>query len=366
METNTAPTLTTIAYYGRLFVKFSIFSLVFLIVGKVFWQSAVGYWKATHPAPPPPPTVGFGILPPIKYPTQTDDQKPKSYRLETATGSFPRFSDRAKVFFMPKSAPNLLADQRANEVAANYDFRFSPTVLNDRTYRWNRSTPLQSTLEMDIQNLNFKLSTNFLSKPELLTQKNLPTDEAALDLAKSFVSYGQDLPSDLATASGQITYLKALGGDITPAVSFSDADFIEVDVMRTPIDGRQMYGPEGTKGVIHAILTGGLQGKNQVVQLEYHYHPLDYGERHTYPLRTVQNAWQMLQAGEGYIAVKGTSDQAVIRSVVLGYYEDFEEQEYLQPIYVFSGDGGFLGYVSAVAPQYVQGSAEAGSAVNNQ
>ena len=45
---------------------------------------------------------------------------------------------------------------------------------------------------------------------------------------------------------------------------------------------------------------------------------------------------------------------AVIRRVYLGYYDDFEEQEYLQPIIVFEGDDGFLGYVHALDQTYVQ------------
>lgn len=358
MESNSAVTLTQVAYFGRLFVKFGIISLVLLIVGRIFLTASINYWVATHPAPPPPPTVGFGVLPALHFPVRSDAQKPKSYRLETATGELPYFGDRAKVFFMPKSVPNLLADQRANEVAANYDFRFTPTVLDSRTYRWSKTTPLQATLDMDIQNLNFTLTTNYLSQPQLLVNKNLPTDDDAISLAKSYVAYGQDLPSDLATASGQVTYLKALGGEITPAVSYSDADFIQVDVLRNPVDHVFFYTPEGTKGLIHAVITGSLQGKDQVVEMEYRYHPIDYTEVNTYPLRSVQTAWQVLQAGQGFIANKGTSDQAVVRDVNLGYYDDFDEQEYMQPIYVFSGDNGFLGYVPAIDPQFSQGAAQ--------
>ena len=61
----------------------------------------------------------------------------------------------------------------------------------------------------------------------------------------------------------------------------------------------------------------------------------------------------MLQAGEGYVADKGTTKDAVIREVYLGYYEDWDEQEYMQPIFVFIGDNGFVGYVQAVDPMYV-------------
>jgi hypothetical protein len=351
----TALTLTVVAHYGRLFVKYGLITLVVLIVGRTFLSAAIGYWNAINPAPPPPPTVGFGILPSISFPSQTEGQKPSAYQLETSNGKLPTFGDRAKVFLMVKSSPNLLADQKVKQIAAKYGFVFQPTVLNDRTYRWTKATPLQSTLEMDIQNKNFTLLTNYLSKPQLFSKKDLPNELTAGSVAKSFLGAGQEIPTDMATSSGKVTFLKALGNDVVPAVSYSDADFVQVDLMRHPIDDdKQMFTPEGTKGVIHAILSSSIDSSAGVVRYEYKYQPIDYSQVHTYPLRTVATAWQVMQGGEGYIADKGTSATAVIREITLGYYDDFQEQDYLQPIYVFSGDNGFLGYVSAIDPRYIQ------------
>jgi hypothetical protein len=45
----------------------------------------------------------------------------------------------------------------------------------------------------------------------------------------------------------------------------------------------------------------------------------------------------------------------VVRAMSLGYFEDWEtEQEYYQPVYVFTGDDNFVGYVQAIDPAYVQ------------
>jgi hypothetical protein len=82
--------------------------------------------------------------------------------------------------------------------------------------------------------------------------------------------------------------------------------------------------------------------------MENNYRPVDYLQMHTYPLRSVTAAWQQLQSGLGYVAQKGRHDVAVIRDVSLGYYDDYTDGEYLQPIYVFQGDGGFIGFVPAV------------------
>ncbi len=353
--TDTGPNLTNLTYVGRQAVKFGAIAIVALIVGRTLFSALYNYWLVLNPPAPPPPTVGFGLLPPIEFPEKDEAAKPKRYVLETANGTTPSFGDRAKVFFMPESSPSLLADQQAKKVAADYGFVFEPEVLGDREYRWNKSQPFDTILEMDIQNLHHTLSTDYLSRPELLAPKELPEGLAAVNRVKGYLSRVDLLPRDVATTAGETTYLKAVGGELEPAVSFSDADFIQVDLNRANIDSKyRMFTPKGYQGVIHAILTGAITGNNAVVYLEYHYQPVDYSQVHTYPLRSTQEAWKLLQAGEGYIAMPAKGDQAVVRDVFLGYFDSFDEQPYLQPIYVFAGDDGFLGYVSALDPKYMQ------------
>lgn len=355
METNSGFTLTQMSYYGRQVVKFGAILLVTLIVGRTFWSAASSYWKATHPPAPPPPTVGFGILPPLNFPDQTAKDKPSSYQLQTANGGLPSFGDRAKVFFMPKSSASLLADQKVKQIASSFGFVFTPTTLNDRTYRWNKTQPIQATLDMDLWNNTFSLTTNYLSRPELLSNLNLPSDSEAITTVKSYISSGMAMPPDLAVATGSATYLKAVGTDVVPAISFSDAEILQVDLNRFPVDNTFLfYTPTGIKGIVHAVLSGGLKGKDQIVEMEYKYHAIDYNTVYTYPIRSAGAAWQILQSGAGYIAQKGTQDAAVIRDVSLGYYDDTEEQSYMQPVYVFQGDNGFIGFVPAVDPRWIQ------------
>jgi hypothetical protein len=351
----TRPTLTNITYLGRQAVKFGAIGLVVLIVGRTVIMTSITVWKALNPEPPPPPTVGFGLLPAQRFPTQLASEMPSSYSLETPTGTLPRFGDRAKVYFMPKSTLGLFADQNAREIAADYDFVFEPEVLSTRIYRWKKSQPLDTTLQLDVQTKQMQLTTNYLSRPDLIGQASLPDDFSAVDKVKSFLRKGNLLAPDIATVAGTIQYLRISGSELVEAVSFSDADFLQVDLQRTPIDNfYQFYTPKGTEGIVSAILTGALSGDSNIVQLYYNYQPIEYDQVHTYPLRSTQEAWQVLQAGQGYIANEGTSDTAIVRRVFLGYYDDFEEQSYLQPIFVFQGDDGFLGYVPAIDQRFVQ------------
>jgi hypothetical protein len=353
--TNSGPNLTKFTYLGRQFLKLGGIFLVVLIVGRMAFNTAINVWKVLNPPAPLPPTVGFGILPGLRFPEKTAEEVPESYVLETATGGLPGFPDRAKVFLMTPSSLGLLADSTAKNVAASLGFIFEPDILSTRIYRWTKSQPLESTLQLDVQTLEFNLTTDYLSRPELLSSNQLPDNFKAVQQVKSLLTGVNLLGSDMATASGEVVYKKSLGGELVDAVSFSDADFLEVDLNRTPIDGYyRMFTPEGYKGVINAVVMGSTQGNDGVVFLENHYHEVDYSQWHTYPLRSVTQAWRLMQNGEGYVASFDGGEQAVIRNVYLGYYDDFEEQDYLQPVYVFTGDDDFVGYVSALDPSWVQ------------
>ncbi|MFZ1721710.1 MAG: hypothetical protein WAU07_04345 [Microgenomates group bacterium] len=352
------PTLTNVTEIGRKVVKFGLIGIVVLMVGRVSINAFVAYWKATHPPPPPPPTVGFGTLPAVMFPEKSTDDSPISYRLETANGQLPQFGDRAKVFFMPKAASSLLDDQTAKTIASSFGFIFQPEILSTEAYRWTKSEPLQSTLELNTRNHHFKLTTDYLSRPELLLNSSVPSSFKAVDTVKSMLKGASLLPSDVATASGEVVFMKAVGGELDEAVSPSDTDYLQVDLFRTPIDNKyRMYSPEGLKGTISAVISGAARADSSVVELISYYSPVDYSQVHTYPIRTSQEAWQVLQAGEGFVAYPSKNETAVIRSVSLGYFDDYEEQEYLQPIYVFSNpEDGFLAFVSAVDPEFIQSS----------
>jgi len=351
-------TLTSATRVGRQVVKYGSIALVVMIVGRMLLSAAITFWRAINPPPPPPPTVGFGTLPKIQFPEQDEADRPTSYKLETSLGSrLPEpDADRAKVFLMPKTAPSLLADQEAKQTAAVYGFIFQPETLGSRRYRWTKTGSLNASLEMDLQTKNFTFATNYLSKPELVASTNAPPEEfEAVRRVKSFLDRADLLPADVATSSGEVVFLKSLGSQLEEAFSLSDADFLQINLDRTPIDGQyQMYSPDPEKGVITAILSGALSGLESIVHLEFHHRPVSYAEVETYPLRSARSAWQALQSGEGYVASKGTNEEAVVRELSLGYYEDwFNEQEYLQPIYIFEGDNGFVGYVPAVDPSYI-------------
>jgi hypothetical protein len=356
-NTSSEPTLSNINYFSRVGLKFLLIALVALMLGRILWNVFVNYWQKNHPAEPPAPTVGFGILPRLNFPIQEDEQKPKEYILEMA-GNLTDPVEQIKVYFMPKPAVSLLSDQKVKEIAAKYGFIFAPEIISNELYRFTKSQPLDMSMEIDATFLNFSISSNYLAKPELLITDNnrrLPEEFEAVDRVKDFLTIGGLMPKDVATSAGVINYKKSLGGELNPALSLSDADFVKVDLNRVAIDDLYpLYTPQGEKGIISAIISSAFTGTNSIVEIDYHYHEVDYLTFETYPLRGVKSAWKLVQSGEAYIADGQDLERAVVRSVELAYFDDFQYQAFLQPIYVFSGDDNFLAYVSAIHSNYLE------------
>lgn len=353
MAKQTGPTLTDITQLGRQGVKVVIIFFVVMIVGRFALQSFAAFWKAINPPAPPPPTVGFGLLPQLRFPDKAESEVPTKYTLELPRGVFPEFPDRAKVFFIPQSTLNLFSDQNGRAIAAKYGFVFEPTILTPRLYRWQKSAPLQSTLQMDIQSMQIRFTTDYLNRPDLLLNSKVPELPQAEQIVKSFMRTGNISDPSILTGSVKSSYLKLQGTQLVDAVSYSDADFVKVSINRTPIDEVYAMHTSDASGVIEAIVAGG-SASSAVVDFTSNFKPIDAAQVHTYPVRTPSQAWAVLQAGEGFVAVHDGADQAVIRRVTLGYYDDFEDQSYLQPVYVFMGDDDFLGYVPAIDSRYIQ------------
>jgi len=342
-------TLSDVNAVGRNILKFSIIGIVAFIVLRMMLTAFVSYWKATHPEPPPPPSMGFGKLTKIEFPLELI--RPDELILELPNNRLPIFGDRAKVFFMPFSSPSLLADEQAKKMAERYGFTTQPQIVDTYEYRWFKKEPFETTLEVDIRNFNFNLESNYLSQTELLLGAQLPDDYTAVQMVKSFLNRSNALPEDVATNSGQITYLKSLGGELLEAVSLSDADLLKVDLDRYPIDDQyEFYTPEGDEGIISALVTGAYGKDVSVVEIRNSYQKLDYSQVETYPLWSVKQAWEALKDGDGYVAQGQELETAVVREITLGYYDQFEEQQYMQPIFVFRGDDNFLAFIPALDP----------------
>ncbi len=350
-------TLTDTAYYTRLSIKWGIVGIIVLFILKSLLTSAWDAWKAAHPPAPPPPTVSFGQLPILKFPASSIKVTNLKFNLETIEGKPYIASDSAAVYFIPKPAPNLLALTRAEAFAARLNFKSEPTTNDKVIYHFVDSDLPSRTMDFNIVTNNFELSYDYGSDLGVFAQKNLPSAAEAIMQAKNFLQNFSLYSDSLANGTEKITFLSLSGNNLIPTTSFANADAIRVDLGRADLEDLKLFNDNPNEELVYFIFSGSSDQQKKILKISYKFWPVELEQRATYPLKSAETAWEELQKGQGFIANVTQNQEnpgaVTIRRMSLGFYYPSEYQEFLQPIYVFEGDPNFLGYVSAVNPNWV-------------
>ncbi len=337
------------AYYARNVILYGGMGLLLLIIGRFLLNLGINYYNTINPPDPDPPTIAFGIIPAIIFPSKPSQTL--TYRLQTPDGTVPFFSDRASVFVMPERRSRFLALDQASEDAKTMGFANTPQQRSETLYRWSREGTVPAILDFYIYQGRFNITLDWTKDPTFLGNRQLGNEQQATNDIFNFLRKSKMVPEDLQQGETRVSFLKASGGAYAPTISLSEADFIQVDIFRSPIEEKyQVYTPDPNQGIVRGIVSGSA-GENRIVKLEYNYAPVDYLSTGTYPLKDPNLAWSELQAGSGYIArISSGVESVTVRRIELGYFDSYDPQPFLQPIYVFKGDDNFIGYVQAIRP----------------
>lgn len=346
-------TLTQAALITRRIIKYGTFFIVFLIVTRIAWGIGFGIYRKISPEKPPPPTVAFGRLPKLSFPSQ--DGLPKfSYVLQTPTVSLPTLPQIASVYFMPQDKASFLKLEEGTSKAQRLGFSEPPIGISETIYKFqNAQIPI--SLDMNIVNKTFSLSYDLSKNPELLSLRPQSTQEA-INTVTSFLSQAGLLTEDLQNGRKTSDFIKVEGGALVRAISLSEANFIRVNLFRSDYNNLPAVTPDRQKSNVWFLVSGDRSSR-VVIAGEYHYFPVSQDKSSTYPLKTAQFVWDELVGGQGFIIQPSTtgSGQVAIRRVGLAYYDSGRPQEFLQPVVVFEGDGDFVAYVPAVSVDYYGG-----------
>lgn len=346
--------LTVTAYHTRRAINWGILGLVaYILIFQLGWNIFAAIWTMLFPPPPIPPNHAFGKLPAIKFP-QASGSAEFQYRLETIEGSIPTASESAMVFFMPKNSTNLLSLTKAKEFANQMEFTGEPIQETKYIYRFTDTQEPLRYMIYDIMSKNFVLRYAYQQDPSLFTQRDVPLPNTAISQAEGTLQTYQLMPPD--SSAPTIRYLKFVGDTLVETTSHSQADALEVNFFRNPIADTSIFFPNPQQGPIRFIYSGSLLAKKRLLEFSYDYWPIDPLTNATYSLKTSIQAWTELQNGLGYVAryPKGDRKDVIIRKIYLGYYDSLQSQTYLQPIFVFEGDNGFIAYVPAISPEWIE------------
>lgn len=340
--------LTQVAITTRKTVRYSIYAIIILIIGRIVLGIFISIAQQLFPAPPPPPTLSFGKLPALPFP-EKKDLPSLTYTIQTPEGGLPAFSTQAKVYFMPQSRPDLLSLDKAKTKAASLGFTGTANQLNSAIYQFTSSNGF-STLQMNIVDGTFSIGYNLNADSSPLSQEP-PAPEVAGSDAKNFLSSAGVLPDDL-TGPTTPELLKVQNKQLISAISLSDANLIKINLFRKDYDKIPSVTKNPNQANVWAIISGG-QGK-LVIGVQYYYYPVDETQFATYPIKTSDQALKDLQAGKGFIANLGdnNSGKIIIRRVYLAYFDSGVPMQFYQPIVVFEGDNGFVAYEPAVLTSY--------------
>jgi len=347
--------LTETAYYARRGINWLILGAIAYMILRIIWSIFVSILIVLFPPKAPPPTHAFGVLPQIKFPQQATPSAKLAFKLETIEGTVPNASESATVYFMPKPSPNLLALTRPQQFAENLNFYQSPIQETKNLFRFNDTDYPLRTLRYDILTNNFTLQYAYGLDTALFNEGTLPTMERAkLEAINVLDSYGV-FPADYSKDNLSVGFLKLVGNTLVDTPTVTQANAVRIDLHREDVGGLPVYTPNPDEGAISVVFSSARTDKKRVLAVSYIYWPVDYQTAATYKLKPSSQAWQEIQSGAGYIGKYPTTGSlVVVRSIHLGYMDTVESQAYLQPVFVFEGDNGFIGFVPAVAKPWTE------------
>jgi hypothetical protein len=343
--------LTRIAVAARKTIRYGIYAVLFLIVGKFVLDISTGIYRSIFPPGPPPATVKFGKLPSIRFP-QNQEPVEFNFVLETPEGGLLQFPTQANVYFMPKVNPNLLSLDLAREKARALNFTSDPEQITTSVYRF-RNPNLPTVMEINIVTGSFSISYDLNSDRSPIETRPPLAEVAATDF-RGILSGANILPNDL-TGPTTHSFFKLSEGRLASALSLSESDVVKVNLFRKAYNDLPSLPANPNEANVWAIMSGSPNRQQRLIASEYHYLQIDEAQFSTYPIKTSQEAYAELTGGFAFIADAGTNREGgnvVIRRVYLAYFDPEEPSDFYQPIYAFEGDNGFTAYVPAVTRDY--------------
>lgn len=304
------------------------------------------YYKSIQPKPVKPldaPEVKFGVLPKLDLPEASASANNYTFSLDTETGNLP--SDLpylAKVYISPILGASFLASDNVKQMAKSFGFTNGPQILSSNRYRFFDSTGGSFTTDLDSGNFSFnrRIATD---SGVLDPSQNLPdSTTAGRDFKDLLKSHGL-LKDWLVDGATHVDYNK---------VSQFASDQATVWLGLGKIDDYDIITPSFDKGLVHGTIIKSQENDQKYIDFHYDYWDIDTSTSSTYPIKKVADAYQELKDNKGIIFFAPPSKRVSVSGVRLAYYQPDKYTSYIQPIFVFVGQG-FAGIVPAVIDQYL-------------
>ena len=179
--------LTQTSVSARKIIRFGIYAIILIIIGRFLLRGAVILYRRIFPAPPPKPTVAFGKLPVLPFPEKNKDRK-FTFSLELPEGKLPVLPQQEEVYFMPPFESNIaiVDDAKALANRLGFDPEGKPIVESvPNVYVFQKRNGL-STLTMNIITGIFSINYNINADPQVISGTP-PAPDSAMSQASSYL-----------------------------------------------------------------------------------------------------------------------------------------------------------------------------------
>ncbi len=346
-------TLTEISYYSR---KMLPFLVLIVLIFLIFFYAIKLFFLYLNLNRPKQLSIN-PIFNKISQPkvSGASSSAGLNFTLDTIEGEPITATETAKIYFMPESTSRFGIREKAYLVAKAFGFDTTVVkhnLVNNSNYVFKDG---KQDLSIDITNFNFKYVYQFAGDKNLFDNTKIPTKSEIEEKASSFLKQINRYPEELAQGKSNIIYLRydSLYKRLSVAARPQDANVVEIDFYRPDIDGFSTVSPTYFNSQNSMIMVFHADDY-KILRAQVEFFEKSNEQVGIYPVKTGAQAWADLKAGKGIIiSSPNGSKNIVIKKMFFGYFDPDSYQEYLQPVYVFLGDGNFVAYVSAVTADYL-------------
>lgn len=264
----------------------------------------------------------------------------------TATGS-------ATVYFLPDTPTRFGYREKIYLMAKTFGFD-SETIKHELDGKIATFEERGSKLSIDISNFNFNFSKNLQIESFVTGTINLSKTEI-INKAVDFLKKTGRYPDELSRGTTNVIYLKydAAHGDFINVERASEASAVEIDFYRPTVQDFPVATPKFFNSHNYVIMNF-KEGEPNIIRSNMAFYEKSDEQTGVYPLKTGEEAWMKLKAGQGRIVAGRVGAKSVtIKKMFTAYLDPDIYQTYLQPVYVFLGDDDFVAYVTAVKDEYL-------------
>lgn len=350
-------TLHQVTGLTRRVLLVAVAGVILILFLRILLSIGTAIKERISPTPPPSPTVIFGALPPINFPkSKVDETKNISFTVNTIEGTLPAFPEQVEVYKLPQNRASLLSLEQARQTVKTIGFSQNEKAVNQTLYSWEDPSEQGRTITFDIVDKNFTLLSDFYHQREILLAQNLPDSEEAKSQVVSFLTRLGLLPVNLDILNSKVSFFTIEGTSLLKTTSLSNAQIVRVDLFEKPIKDMPIFFPSFTESPMYVLIGSKGNFQREIVEAHFSYKPIDEKDFSTYPMKTVDQAFEEVKKGKAYIArmgAVGTEDSIGIHTVTLGYYRGDLRSSYLMPVFVLEGTNDFVAYVSAIEDSWI-------------